>query len=99
MVAVRLPSKGYPVRFLFMAKGSAPALGIARHAIDAVIEGAAGTPARRYAIGEQLESAKLLRDAVYVQEAVGRAETLLAAPRAYHFDVMDDLSGTPLNGR
>jgi indole-3-acetate monooxygenase len=81
----------YAFPFLFVAKGSAPALGIARHAIDAVIESAAGKPARRYTVGERIEAPKMLRDDVYVQEAVGRAETLLAAARAYFFDVMGDL--------
>jgi alkylation response protein AidB-like acyl-CoA dehydrogenase len=89
----------YAFPFLFVAKGPAPALGIARHAIDAVIESAAGKPARRYTIGERIEAPKMLRDDVYVQEAVGRAETLLAAARAYFFDVMGDLWSTLTDGR
>jgi alkylation response protein AidB-like acyl-CoA dehydrogenase len=89
----------YAFPFLFIAKGSAPALGIARRAIDAVIESAAGKPARRYTVGERIEAAKMLRDDVYVQEAVGRAETLLAAARAYFFDVMGDLWVTLTDGR
>ena len=89
----------YAFPFLFVAKGSAPALGIARHAIDAVIESAAGKPARRYTVGERVEAPKMLRDDVYVQEAVGRAETLLAAARAYFFDVMGDLWATLTDGR
>jgi alkylation response protein AidB-like acyl-CoA dehydrogenase len=88
----------YAFPFLFIAKGSAPALGIARHAIDAVIESAAGKPARRYTLGERIESPKMLRDDVYVQEAVGRAETLLAAARAYFYDVMGDLWATLVDG-
>jgi len=96
---IKRPGPLYAFPFLFIAKGSAPALGIARHAIDAVIESAAAKPARRYAIGERIEAAKLLRDDVYVQEAVGRAETLLASARAYYFDVMGDLWVTLLNGR
>ena len=88
----------YAFPFLFMAKGPAPALGIARHAIDAVIESAAGKPARRYTVGEHMEAPKALRDDVYVQEAVGRAETLLASARAYFFDVMGDLWATLLDG-
>jgi alkylation response protein AidB-like acyl-CoA dehydrogenase len=89
----------YAFPFLFIAKGSAPALGIARRAIDAVIENAAGKPARRYTVGERIEAPKMLRNDVYVQEAVGRAETLLAAARAYFFDVMGDLWATLLDGR
>ena len=41
----------------------------------------------------------MLRDDVYVQETVGRAETALAAARAYYFDVMGDLWATLLDGR
>src|SRR5215472_16268841 len=83
---IRRPGPLYAFPFMFMAKGSAPALGIARHAIDTVIESAADKPARRYTVGECIEVPKVLRDEVYVQEAVGRAETLLAAARAYYFD-------------
>jgi alkylation response protein AidB-like acyl-CoA dehydrogenase len=41
----------------------------------------------------------MLRDDVYVQDAVGRAETLLAAARAYLFQIMGDLWATLLDGR
>ena len=89
----------YSFPFLFIAKAAAPALGIARHALDTLIESAAAKPARRYTLGERIEAPKVLRDDVYVQEAVGRAETLLAAARAYYFDVMGDLWATLLDGR
>ncbi len=78
--------------------GRRPALGIARSAIDAFVESAAGKPARRYTMGAAIEAPKAVRDDVFVQEAVGRAETLLAAARAYYFDVMGDLWGTLLAG-
>jgi len=96
---VKRPGSLYAFPFMFIAKGSAPALGIARHAIDAVIESAAAKPARRYTVGERIEGPKKLRDDVYVQEAVGRAETLLSAARAYYFDVMGDLWATLVDGR
>jgi indole-3-acetate monooxygenase len=64
-----------------------------------VIESAAGKPARRYTVGERIEALKALGDDVYVQESVGSAETLLAAARAYYFDVMGDLWATLLDGR
>jgi alkylation response protein AidB-like acyl-CoA dehydrogenase len=96
---IKRPGPLYAFPFMFMAKGSAPALGIARRAIDAVIESAAVKPARRYTLGERLEAPKVLRDDVYVQEAVGRAETLLAAARAYYFDIMGDLWATLRDGR
>jgi len=96
---VNRPGPLYAFPFMFIAKGPAPALGIARHAIDAVIESAAAKPARRYTVGERIEGPKKLRDDVYVQEAVGRAETLLSAARAYYFDVMGDLWATLVDGR
>jgi len=96
---VKRPGPLYAFPFMFVAKGPAPALGIARHAIDAVIESAAAKPARRYTVGERIEGPKKLRDDVYVQEAVGRAETLLSAARAYYFDVMGDLWATLVDGR
>jgi alkylation response protein AidB-like acyl-CoA dehydrogenase len=89
----------YAFPFMFVAKGPAPALGIARHAIDAFVESAARRPARRYTQGERVEAPKMLRDDVYVQDAVGRAETLLAAARAFYFDVMGGLWATVLDGR
>jgi len=96
---IKRPGALYAFPFLFIAKGAAPALGIARRAIDALIESAAVKPARRYTVGERIEAPKVLRDDVYVQETVGRAETLLAAARAYYFDVMGDLWATLLDGR
>jgi alkylation response protein AidB-like acyl-CoA dehydrogenase len=96
---IKRPGALYAFPFLFIAKGAAPALGIARHAIDVLVGGAAEKPARRYTLGERVEAPKKLRDDVYVQEAVGRAETLLAAARAYFFDVMGDLWATLLDGR
>ncbi len=96
---IKRPGPLYAFPFMFMAKGSAPALGIARHALDALIESAAAKPARRYTLGERIEAPKVLRDDVFVQEAVGRADTLLAAARAYFFDVMGDLWATLLDGR
>ena len=95
---IKRPGPLYAFPFLFIAKGAAPALGIARHAIDAAIESVAGKPARRYTVGERIEPARLLRDDVYVQGAVGRAETLLAAARAHYFHVMGDLWLTLLAG-
>jgi indole-3-acetate monooxygenase len=89
----------YAFPLMFTAKGAAPALGVARHALDALIESVAAKPARRYTLGERIEAPKLLRDDVYVQEVVGRAETLLAVARGYFFDVMGDLWATLLDGR
>jgi indole-3-acetate monooxygenase len=96
---VKRPGALYAFPFLFIAKGAAPALGIARRAIDTLVEAAVSKSARRYTVGEHIEAPKALRDDVYVQEAVGHAETLLAAARAYYFDIMGDLWATLLHHR
>jgi hypothetical protein len=78
---------------MFIAKGAAPALGIARHAIDVVIENASRKPARRMISGQRGEAPKLLRDEVFIQESVARAETLLGAARSYLFEVVGCSTG------
>lgn len=95
---VKRPGPLHAFPYLFIAKGPAAALGIARHAVDALIDSATTRPARRYTLGERLEAPKLLRDEVFVQEAVGRADTLLASARGYYFDTMADLWATLVDG-
>jgi alkylation response protein AidB-like acyl-CoA dehydrogenase len=96
---IKRPGPLYAFPFMFIAKGPGTALGIARHAIDSLIVSAAGKPARRYTLGEGVEAAKMLRDDVYIQDAVGRAETLLTSARAHVFDVVGDLWASLLDGR
>ena len=96
---IKRPGPLYAFPFMFMAKGAAPALGISRRAINATIDSVGSKRARRYTVGQRMERPKLVRDDVYVQEAVGRAETLLAAARAHFFSVMGDLWATVLDGR
>jgi indole-3-acetate monooxygenase len=88
---VKRPGPLYAFPLMFIAKGAAPALGIARHAIDVVIENATRKPARRMILGETTERPKMLRDEVFVQESVARAETLLGSARSYLFDVIGDV--------
>jgi alkylation response protein AidB-like acyl-CoA dehydrogenase len=95
---VRRPGPLYAFPFMFAAKGSAPALGVARHAIDALVASALAKPARRYTSGVHIEPAKRQCEDVYVQDVVGRAETMLAAARAYYFRVMGDLWATLVAG-
>jgi indole-3-acetate monooxygenase len=95
---IKRPGPLYSFPFMFTTKGSAPALGIARHAIDMLIDTAPRKSARRYTLGERLEAPKTMRDEVFVQEAVGRAETMLTSARAYQFEVMGDLWTTLSNG-
>jgi alkylation response protein AidB-like acyl-CoA dehydrogenase len=88
----------YAFPFMFAAKGAAVGLGIARHAIDALIETASARPARRYTVGDRPEPLKAVRDDVFVQDAVGRADTLLTSARAYLFDVMGEFWEALVNG-
>jgi alkylation response protein AidB-like acyl-CoA dehydrogenase len=89
----------YAFPFMFVAKTSPVALGIARHAIDVLIEAATNKAARRYTLGDHLEPAKMMRDDVYIQETVGRAETMLTAARAHLFEVIGDLWSTLVGGQ
>lgn len=95
---VKRPGPLYAFPFMFVAKLPAAALGVARHALDALIDTAGRKPARHYFIGDRLEPPKLMRDDVFVQEAVGRAETMLTAARAHYFEVIGDLWATLVGG-
>jgi indole-3-acetate monooxygenase len=96
---VKRPGPLHAFPYLFIAKGPAAALGIARHAVDALIESATTRPARRHTLGDRLEAPGMLRDAVFIQEVAGRAETILASVRAYYFDEMGALWQTLVAGR
>jgi len=96
---VKRPGPLYAFPLMFIAKGAAPALGIARHAIDVVIENAKRKPARRMILGEGSEPPRLLRDEVFVQESVAHAEAMLGSARAYLFDVIGDVWETLVEGR
>jgi alkylation response protein AidB-like acyl-CoA dehydrogenase len=96
---IKRPGPLYAFPFMFAAKSSPVALGIARHALDAMLEIATRKAARRYTLGESLEPAKLMRDEVFIQDAVGRADTMLTAARAHVFEVMGDLWSTLVSGR
>jgi indole-3-acetate monooxygenase len=84
----------YAFPFMFIAKSSPVALGIARHALDVLIEAATNKTARRYTLGEYPEPAKMMRDDVFIQEAVGRADTMLTSARAHLFEVVGDFWAT-----
>jgi indole-3-acetate monooxygenase len=95
---VKRPGPLHAFPYLFVAKGPAAALGIAHHAVDALIANVGTRSARRYTLGDHLEAPKMLHHDVFVQEAVGRADTLLASVRAYYFDAMGDLWATLVAG-
>jgi indole-3-acetate monooxygenase len=88
----------YAFPFMFASKSSPVALGIARRAIEVLIESATGKSARRYTLGEHPEPPKMMRDDVFIQEAVGLADTKLTSARAYLFEVMGDLWNTLVRG-
>jgi indole-3-acetate monooxygenase len=75
---------------MFIANGAGVPIGIARAAIDALVELAAGKVTR---VGSTL------RDESYVQAAVARAESLLRGTRAYLYEVMSDVWETLAAGR
>jgi alkylation response protein AidB-like acyl-CoA dehydrogenase len=86
----------YALALMFLAMGTAPALGIARRAIDALAEMVSRKPARRFVCGDHLEPGVLMRDQTFVKDAIGRAETMLAAARAHMFTTVGDLWATLL---
>jgi len=88
----------YAFPFMFTSKSGPVALGIARHALDSLIEAATSKAARRYTLGGQLEPAKMMRDEVFIQQAVGRADTMLTSARGYLFEVMGDFWHTLVSG-
>jgi indole-3-acetate monooxygenase len=69
-----------------------PALGVTRAAIDALID--AGTrPRRMTTVGGKLQAGEL-RDDGFVQDSAGRAESTLAAARAYLFATISEFWDT-----
>ncbi len=95
---IRRPGPLYAFPFMFASKSGPVALGIARHALDSLIETASSKTARRYTVGGQLEPAKMMRDDVFIQQAAGRADTMLTSARGYLFEVMGDFWSTLLAG-
>jgi len=96
---IKRPGPLYAFPLMFAAKSAPVALGIARHALDALIDTATGKPARRYTVGDRLEPSKMMRDDVFIQDAIGRADTTLTSARAYLFEVMGDFWDTLVSGR
>ncbi len=95
---IKRPGPLYAFPFMFAAKSSPVALGIARRALDVLIETATNKAARRYTVGERLESSKMMRDDVFIQDTVGRADAMLTSARAYLFEVMGDFWDTLVGG-
>ena len=83
---------------MFASKSGPVALGIARHALETLIESAMSKAARRYQ-WPPLEPAKQMRADVFIQQAAGHADTMLTSARGYLFEVMGDLWSTLVNGQ
>jgi indole-3-acetate monooxygenase len=86
----------FPMNILFKA-GGVP-LGVARAALDALIE-AGHRPSRLMAVGGKAAMTRTLRDEEFVQDAVGRAAAMLGAARAYLFSTIGDIWETLETGR
>jgi alkylation response protein AidB-like acyl-CoA dehydrogenase len=86
----------FPMNILFKA-GGVP-LGVARAALDALIE-AGHRPSRLMAVGGKAATPRTLRDEEFVQDAVGRAAATLGAARAYLFSTIGDIWETLEAGR
>jgi alkylation response protein AidB-like acyl-CoA dehydrogenase len=85
-----------PLNILYKFAG--PALGVARAAIDALIE-SGERPSRLTMIAGDPTPPRRLRDEQFVQDALGRAEAMLGSARSYLFDVVGDTYDTLEAGR
>lgn len=81
----------FPLNILY--KFAAVPLGVARAALDALVE-AGEQPSRLTAIGGEAAPPRALRDEEFVQDAVGRAAALLGAARAYLYTTVGELWAT-----
>ncbi len=79
----RLQSPLYALPSLFLSNLPGVPLGIARSAIDTLIELVGQKPA--------IFGMNMLREEAHIQAAVGQAEALLGSARSYLFEIMGDL--------
>lgn len=97
--AIKRSGPLYALPRMYTLKATAPALGIARQAINLFIVEAKRKPARRHAVNGRLEAPKMLSEDVFVQEAIAQADALLTSARAYVFHVIGDFWATLIEGR
>lgn len=88
---IRRPGPLYAFPMAILLKFASVPLGIARAAIDDLIEAAQRRPARLMTLGGKLSPVRLLRDEPFVQEAVARAEAIVGSARSYLYDMTADL--------
>jgi indole-3-acetate monooxygenase len=90
------PLYAFPLAILL--KFASVPLGIARAAIDELIEAAAKRPARLMALDGRLAPARFVRDEPFVQDVVGRAEAMVGSARSYLYDMTGELWAALVKG-
>jgi len=88
---IRRPGPLYAFPLAILLKFASVPLGIARGAIDDLIEAAGRRPTRPYTVGDKLSAARLLRDEPFVQEAIAKAEVMAGSARSYLYAATADL--------
>ena len=96
--AIRRPEPLYALPMAILLKFATVPIGIARAAIDELIDAAGRRPTRLTVIGGKPAPAKLLRDEPFVQDAVARAEAMVGSARSYLYDITAELWATLLKG-
>jgi alkylation response protein AidB-like acyl-CoA dehydrogenase len=96
---VKRPGPLYAFPLIFTARATAPALGIARRAVDFPIGEAVRRPARHFRLDDHMEAPRRLAENVYVQDAVARADAMVIAARSHVFQVIGELWETLIEGQ
>jgi alkylation response protein AidB-like acyl-CoA dehydrogenase len=96
---VKRPGPLYAFPLMLTAKATAPALGIARRAVDFLIAEATRRPARQFRLDDHMEAPRRMAENIYVQDAVARADALVIAARSHAFHVIGELWATLTEGR
>lgn len=89
--AVRRSGPLYALPLAILWKFASVPLGIARAAINELVDAAGKRPTRLFTVGGKLAPAKLLRDEYFVQEAVAQAEAIVGSARSYLYDMTGEL--------
>jgi alkylation response protein AidB-like acyl-CoA dehydrogenase len=96
--AIRRSEPLYALPMAILLKFATVPIGIARAAIDELIDAAGRRPTRLTVIGGKPTTAKLLRDEPFVQDAVARAEATVGSARSYLYDITAELWAALLRG-
>jgi alkylation response protein AidB-like acyl-CoA dehydrogenase len=88
---IRRPGPLYAFPLAILLKFAAVPLGVARAAIDELVDAAGHRPARPFVVGDKPAAARLLRDEPFVQEALSRAELMAGSARSYLYETTGDM--------